>query len=173
MTYLENDTLKLRALEPEDLDVLYRWENDSSLWHYGNTMAPYSRFSLKKYLSESRLDIFQSRQLRLVITLKPARIAVGTVDLYDFDPMNKRAGIGILIDKDYRRRGLALQALNLLEEYAFRFLMMKQLYAFVPEKNEASIELFKSGGFEQSGYLRDWVKNDDGFENVFFMQAIR
>jgi diamine N-acetyltransferase len=173
MVYLENNILKLRALEPEDLDILYRWENDSNLWRYGSTLAPYSRFSLKEYISESRWDIFQSRQLRLMITLKSGNISVGTIDLYDFDPMNLRAGIGILIDGDYRRQGLALQALVLLKDYAFRFLTMKQLYAFVPEKNEASILLFKRGGFEQSGYLHAWIKNDDDvFENVFLMQAI-
>jgi diamine N-acetyltransferase len=172
MTFLEDATMRLRALEPEDLEVLYGWENDSNHWRYGATLSPYSRFSLKEYLSESRLDIFQTRQLRLMITLKTDGCAAGSIDLYDFDPVNGRAGVGVLIDGRYRRQGLALRALNLLKAYAFCFLGMKQLYALVPEANEASVRLFCSGGFEIAGFLRDWIKHDEAFEGAFLMQAI-
>ena len=39
MALLENERVCLRALEPEDLELLYRWENDSELWEVGNTLA--------------------------------------------------------------------------------------------------------------------------------------
>jgi diamine N-acetyltransferase len=172
MKFLENEKICLRALEPEDLDVLYKWENDSSLWRYGSTLAPYSRFSLKGYLSDARLDIFQSRQLRLRIVLKEGSIAVGTIDLYDFDPINCRAGIGILVDEIYRQQGIGLQALQLIKEYAFGFLMLKQIYAFVPEMNEASVKLFTGSGYEKSGKLRSWVKNNNSFEDTYLMQLV-
>ncbi len=172
MAYLESNLLKLRALEPEDLDILYRWENDSDLWRYGTTLAPYSRFSLREYLSDSRLDLFQSRQLRLMIMLKSENIPVGTIDLYDFDPMNSRAGIGILIDENYRHRGLGIDALKIIKDYAFNFLMMKQIYAFVPEKNIPSVKLFTRCGYETSGLLHSWIKNNESFDNVFLMQLI-
>ncbi len=173
MIYLENDIVKLRALEPEDLDILYRWENDSSLWRYGSTLAPYSRFTLREYLSDARLDIFQSRQLRLMVILKSENKCAGTIDLYDFDPMNGRAGIGILIDDNYRQRGIGAEALNLMKEYAFGFLMMKQIFAFVPEVNIPSVKLFQRCGYEISGQLRSWIKNEDQFEDVFLMQLIK
>ena len=173
MAYLENDTIKLRALEPEDLDILYHWENDSDLWRYGNTLAPYSRFSLREYLSDSRLDIFQSRQLRLMIVLKEKDLAIGTIDLYDFDPINGKAGIGILIDGNFRQKGLGIEALHLMKEYAFKFLMMKQIYAFVPERNIPSIKLFEKCGYEKTGHLRSWIKNDETWEDVFMMQLIK
>jgi diamine N-acetyltransferase len=169
---LENETVLLRALEPEDLDTLYRWENDTRLWRYGNTLAPYSRLSLKAYLSDARLDIFQSRQLRLMIVLKAENAAVGAVDLYDFDPMNDRAGIGILIDEQYRRRGIATRALSLMKEYAFRFLRLKQIYAHVPERNEPSVKLFSNCGYEITGKLIAWIKNEVDFENVYLMQLV-
>jgi diamine N-acetyltransferase len=169
---LENETLQLRAPEPEDLDILYRWENDTRLWRYGNTLAPYSRFSLKAYLADAQPDIFHSRQLRLMIVLKAENATVGTVDLFDFDPANDRAGIGILIDERYRRRGLAAEALSLMKEYAFRFLRLKQIYAHVPERNEPSVQLFTRCGYGISGRLIAWIKNETDFENVYLMQLM-
>jgi diamine N-acetyltransferase len=159
-------------MEPEDLDILYRWENDTRLWRYGNSLTPYSRFALKTYLSDARLDIFHTRQLRLMIVLKTENAAVGTIDLYDFDPMNSRAGAGILVDERYRRRGVATEALNLIRAYAFHFLRLKQIYAFVPERNMPSMTLFRNCGYEVSGKLTAWVRNETDFEDVYLMQLI-
>ena len=59
---LKNKELLLRAPEPEDLELLYKWENDTRLWEYGNANAPYSRFSFRQYLAESKQDIYADRQ---------------------------------------------------------------------------------------------------------------
>ena len=172
MKLLEGEAIYLRALEPEDLDFLYKWENDTTLWRYGSSLAPYSRFSLRDYLADARLDIFQSRQLRLMIVSKSENLPIGTVDLYDFDPINCRAGVGILVDAEYRKQGIGMYTLKLIREYALKFLMMKQLYAYVPERNEPSVKLFTNSGYEKTGKLISWIKNGDNYEDVFFMQLI-
>jgi len=172
MTYLENDEIKLRALEPEDLDALYKWENDAELWNCGITIAPYSKFAIKEYIAESRLDIFQSKQLRLMIVKKDNNEPAGTVDLYDFDPMNLRAGVGILIDEAYRGKGVGKQALHLINNYAFDFLLLKQLFAYVPRQNEISLKLFSQSGYSNTACLKEWIKTSNGFEDVFLMQLI-
>ncbi|MDL2224372.1 GNAT family N-acetyltransferase [Bacteroidales bacterium OttesenSCG-928-M06] len=172
MALLENDKILLRALEPEDLDALYKWENDSTLWNYGSTLAPYSKFALREYLSGSTQDIFQSRQLRLMIVDKESRMSIGTIDLYDFDALNLRAGVGILLDAEYRNKGFGFHALNLMKEYAFRFLLLKQLYAYVPQPNNPSYKLFKKAGYEESGLLKSWIKTAYGFMDVYFMQQM-
>ena len=172
MTFLENDKIILRALEPEDLDVLYKWENDSSLWNYGSTLTPYSKYALREYISGSTQDIFQSRQLRLMIEEKTTGNSLGTVDLYDFDPLNMRGGLGILLDAHYRQKGLGFQTLFLMKEYAFRFLLLKQLYAYVPKPNKPSLKLFQKSGYEEVGLMKSWIKTADGFIDVYFMQLI-
>ena len=172
MAFLENETIRLRALEPEDLDVLYRWENDSGLWAYGNTLAPYSKFALREYIAESRRDIFQTRQLRLMITLKDENKAVGIIDLYDFDPINLRAGVGILLDQDYRNQGLGTQALLLIRQYAFEFLLLNQLFAYIPKSNVHSIKLFSKCNYKQAGILNAWIKQRDVFDDVLVVQLI-
>jgi diamine N-acetyltransferase len=169
---LENNDISLRATEPEDLELLYRWENDTRQWPLGNATAPFSRYTLRQYLAESNQDIFADRQLRLMITLRHEEETIGAADLYDFDPFHLRAAVGILVETDKRQQGYGLQALLLLERYAFSFLQLKQLYAFVPCSNVASNKLFTKAGYEESGLLREWIRYDDLFDDVRVMQRI-
>jgi len=163
--FLENEKIKLRAPEPEDLGVFYKWENDTELWSLGSTIAPCSRYDLKQYIV-SQKDIYEAKQLRLIIEKKEEKVTVGTIDLYDFDPHNRRAAIGIVIDKVYQRNGLASEALSLLCEYVFSFLKLHQLYAYIPVKNEPSKKLFSHCGFKEKGLLSDWLQTTDGYEDV-------
>ena len=172
MPYLENKQIKLRAIEPEDLDVLYRWENDADLWKFGATITPYSKFALKEYIAESRFDIFQSKQLRLMIVWKENNESVGTIDLYDFDPMNQRAGVGILIDSAYRGTGIGKQTLKLIQDYAFEVLLVKQLFAHIPKQNKISLKLFSNSGYTNTACLKNWIKTNGGFEDIYVMQLI-
>ena len=73
MTLLENATISLRAPEPEDLDILYIWENNPEIWKVFGTVVPFSRFVLKQYLDNAGKDIFETRQLRLIIQLNKGK----------------------------------------------------------------------------------------------------
>lgn len=170
---LENNILRLRAPEPEDLDLLYAWENDTVIWENGASIVPFSRYSIKQYLIDYKHDIYVDKQLRLVVTLRETGESVGTVDLYDFDPFHRRAGVGILIDRKHRCKGYGLQTLTLLEEYAFRFLNLKQLYAIIPEKNSSSIRLFTKADYRQTGLLEEWLSSGDSFYHALIMQKIK
>ncbi len=168
---LSNEHIRLRALEPEDLELIYKWENDSRWWTQGNTTAPYSRTTLRRYIHETQqTDIYESKQLRLMVTLNENDVTVGIIDLYDFDLRNSRAGIGILIDDKYRNRGLALQALDLLKGYAFEFLRLHQLYALIAVTNEPSCKVFEKAGYKVAGTLKDWVAQGLEFEDVVLVQ---
>lgn len=169
---LDNDILHLRAPEPEDLDVLYKWENDTDVWKFGSAMSPYSKFVLRQYIADAQTDIFQSKQLRFMIELNQDKHTVGTIDLYDFDARNSRCGVGIYIDDEWRKRGFAMQAMDLLQNYAFNFLKINQLFAVIPESNKASLQLFQSRGFIKSGILQQWVSYENIYENAFIVQKI-
>lgn len=172
MKLLEDDRIHLRPLEPEDLELLYKWENDATLWTLGGTVSPYSYYILKEYISASHKDIYEQRQQRLMITLKDDGTTVGMIDLYDFDPHNSRAGVGILIDANYQGKGYAGNAVKLITEYAFSFLKLHQLYVHIPVENIPSIKLFTACGFKASGILRDWNSVAKGFCHVSIMQLI-
>jgi diamine N-acetyltransferase len=170
MTLLKNDMIKLRPLEPEDLDLLYAWENDTSMWASGSTVSPYSRYTLKEYIARSHRSIYEMRQLRLMIEV--SGVATGLTDMYDFDPHNRRAAVGILLDPAHRRKGIATEALSILVDYAFSFLKLHQLYAYIPADNESSKALFKRCGFTVSGILTDWILTGDGYSDVLPVQLI-
>ena len=170
---LTNTTLYLRAPEPEDLEVLYKWENDTDVWKFGSAMSPYSKFVLRQYIADAQTDIFQSKQLRFMITLHEGDVTIGTIDMYDFDALNSRCGVGIYIEPGSRKNSFALQSLNLLLNYAFYFLNINQLYAVIPESNKASIKLFKNSGFSTSGVLQQWVSNDNEYENAIIVQKLK
>ncbi|MDR2791704.1 MAG: GNAT family N-acetyltransferase [Tannerellaceae bacterium] len=173
MAFLKDETVQLRALEPEDLPFLYRWENDTDLWTLGNTVAPYSRHTLTEYLADARRDVYDTRQLRLVIETLPDHLSVGLIDLFDLDIHNQRAAVGIFIIPAYRKKGIGAAALRLLADYAFRFLHLHQLYAHVPADNAESLALFRHCGYQSGGRLSQWAIHPSGlFADVFLLQLI-
>lgn len=172
MKYLQSDRICLRAPEPEDLDLLYQWENNSEWWNLGSTLVPFSHYQLRSYIAEAHRDIFDIKQLRLMVDSIEEEKTVGMVDLYDFDPHHRRAGVGILIDPAYQRKGLGAEALTLLVMYAFSFLKLHQLYAYISLENEASKELFTRCDFVQSGVLKDWITTENGYADVITMQRL-
>jgi diamine N-acetyltransferase len=170
---LENKTISLRAPEPEDLDLLYIWENEPSTWQVSGTLTPFSKYVLKQYLEHAGKDIYEAKQLRMMIQLKSKHRPVGAVDLFDFDPHHQRAGIGILIaEPSDRRHGYAREALDTLITYCFKVLHLHQLYCNIAAGNQASIELFSAAGFEESGRKRDWLYRGSGFEDELLFQKL-
>lgn len=163
----------LRALEPTDLDFLFQVENDESLWHLSNTVVPFSRFLLSKYLKNSHKDIFEIKQLRLVICKVSNHKTLGFIDLFDFDAKNKKVGVGIVIkSKKDRQKGYAFEVLTMLCNYAFTHLSLHQVYANILEDNTASIQLFEKAGFIKTGTKIDWVFNNGNFTNEHQYQLI-
>jgi len=171
--FLDNNILYLRAPEPEDLQILYEWENDTDVWKFGLAISPYSKYVLKQYIVDAQTDIFQSKQLRFMITLKQEQCTVGTIDLYDFDAINSRCGVGIYIDHAYRNKEYATQALGLLEDYVFNFLNINQLYATIPQNNKASLQLFGHSEYSESGVLKQWISTEEGYENAIIVQKLK
>lgn len=170
--YLVNSQINLRALEPEDLDLLYKWENDTNQWIHSSTLSPYSKLTLRQYINDAiEMDIYQSKQLRLMIDTSD-NTTIGSIDLYDFDVRNKRAGVGILIDEQFRNKKYGCQALHILRDYAFNYLNMNQLYAYISQSNHASIQLFEKAGYIQCGFFQNWICTDNGFEDVIVVQLI-
>ena len=171
---LESKTIKLRALEPADVDLLYDWENDSSIWHLSNTLAPFSRFALEQYVMNSHEDLFTTKQLRLMIDLitNEETRTVGCVDLFDFDPVNKRAGLGILIINEEREKGYASEALDIITNYAFTRLLLHQLYSNVMVGQQASLDLFKKKKFEIIGIKKQWLLVENEWVDEYILQLI-
>ena len=173
MTTLKGEKIFLRALEHSDLDFLYLLENDETGWEVSNTTTPYSKHILQQYLDNAHRDIYDVKQLRLVICTLTNERAVGFIDLYDFDPKHSRAGVGIIIfSEENRHQGFAFEALQLMNQYAVTHLNIHQLYATISEDNTQSIQLFKKAGYMESGVKKDWIKSGKTYKNELFYQLI-
>ena len=169
--FLKNDTIYLRALESSDLDFLYTLENDVAVWRVSNTVAPFSREVLQQYLNQAALDIYTTKQLRLVIcTNKEERI--GTIDLFDFEPLHRRAGVGIIILTSYQRQNFASQALQLLLNYSSEYLLLHQVYCSIATNNTASLQLFQKFNFHIIGKRLQWLKTKTGWVDVWDLQKL-
>lgn len=173
MITLKGEHIYLRALEPEDIDFVHAIENDESFWEISNTQTPYSKFLIKQYLEHAHKDIFEVKQLRLVIS-SYKNDTLGLIDIFDFDFKNNRAGIGVLLkEPNDREKGYGKEALSLLINYCFTHLGLHQLYCNISEENEASIKLFTKQGFKNIGLKKDWNYMNGSYKNEYLFQLIK
>ena len=170
--FLQDDALILRAPEMSDLETLFAWENDSSLWHVGNTIAPYTHRQLYEYIDTYEADIFKSRQLRFVIMEKESERCVGVIDLFDFEPINRHASLGILISADDRGKGYACKAISLLCNYCGTHLGIHSLTAVTEKTNQSAINLFRKCGFDTCGCLRSWIRRGNVYNDAVLFQIL-
>ena len=169
---LTDGKYRLRAPEPEDLDVLFNMENDSSIWMVSGNAVPYSRYQIKKYIQQSQHDFYTDRQIRFMIVREKDNVVLGSVDLTDIDPYNGRAEVGIALLSEYRGQGIASAALKIVLGYAKSVLHLRQLFCVVPADNDTSVKLFASSGFCESGRLQQWLVHEENYSDVLILQKI-
>ena len=167
---LTDGRYRLRAPEPEDLDVLFNMENDTSIWMVSGNAVPYSRYQIKKYIQQSQHDFCTDRQIRFMIERESDSVVLGSVDLTDIDPYNGRAEVGIALLSEYRGQGIASAALKIVLGYAKSVLRLRQLFCLVPADNETSVKLFVSNGFVESGRLAQWLVHEESYSDVLILQ---
>lgn len=155
----------LRPLEPEDLELLYSIENDSSLWWVGCQTAPCSHYALKQYIAGNQCDIYKDEQLRLVVEENGK--ALGLLDLFDFNPKNRRVEFGIALLKEAQGCGVASRAIEEMVGYCRSVLHLHQVVAIVPENNEASLRMLQRAGFEFGATLRSWLLTTENGEETY------
>ncbi len=169
---LKAENIYLRTIEPSDAKYLVQWENNPENWTVSNTLVPFSEHLILQYVNSAQ-DIFETKQIRFMICLQESNLPIGTIDLFEYDPMNQRAGIGVLIaESGERKKGYANEALQLIIHYGFDRLNLHQLFCHIFETNETSIHLFEKNNFVKKGRKEDWVKTKNGWETELFYQLI-
>lgn len=165
----KGEQVYLRTIEPWDADRILKWENDPENWRVSNTLVPFSKHMIEQYVNSSQ-DIFSFRQLRLMIALNENQDTIGAVDLFDFEPRHQRAGVGILVEKEYRNKGIGKEALRLLEEYVLNVLGVRNLYCNILEDNPGSIKLFEDSGYKRVGVKKNWFSDNGKWLDEFMYQ---
>ena len=157
--------IHLRKLEPDDLPFLYRWENDALCWSDAANHNLLSQHDLREYIAQSTGDIYRDGQLRLIVEeyeeSASHKLTLGCIDLFDFDPRNRRAAIGMYIAPDFRGRGIGQEAVRMLEEYAFGYLHLRVLYAIIRVTNHACSHIYRLRQVIPTSELRAWTLEDN------------
>ncbi|MDK2910398.1 MAG: diamine N-acetyltransferase [Bacteroidales bacterium] len=170
---MEGKLVRLRALEMSDVSLIYQWENQPDIWQTSQVPGPYSMEAIRLYIQNALThSVLAMQQVRFMIETLDDHVRVGLADLFDIDMLNRKAGIGIMIDAEHRKKGYAADALHLVISYGFNHLKLHQLYADIAISNRKSLSLFRSAGFIQTGRRKDWVKIPGGFEDALFLQFI-
>lgn len=169
---LTDGTIRLRALEPTDLDMVEQWENDTRLWTVTDTQAPYSRQMIWQYLKTYNGDIYASHCLRLVITLAQSGQAVGLLDFEHFSAFNNRCEIGLLVAGQFVGCGYGHRAVAIAMRYAAEHLGLRQAYVVVRTDNESCLRVFEDNGFEHSGLLKQWIKRGKQYHDALILQRL-
>ena len=158
-------------MEPSDIESIYLWENDPEVWRVSGTTAPLSLQRIAQFIEEQSYDLYATRQMRLIVECK--EIAVGTLDIVEFDPQHLRFGIGILIyAPESRRNGYAHAAIEAIKDYARNTLALKQIWASIAADNSASIALFEGCGFTLCGTRKAWLRTQHSYIDQLEYQCI-
>lgn len=161
--------LRLRAMEMEDVDLMYRVENDASLWHLGSASVPYSHALLRDFVLNTTGDIYTDKQVRLMVEDDEGQV-VGMVDLTDFSVKHSRAQVGIIILEPFRGMGYATEAIRLVVSYASDVLHLNQLYAYIETDNVNCLTAFRSNGFQTVVTINQWIRVAEGYRDVLMLQ---
>lgn len=154
----------LRAVEPEDAELIFSVENDTEVWEYSDNVAHFSLNLLKRYAESYNADPWSQGMLRLIVCERRENMPaydsepLGIVDLYDISLLHRTAKVGIYVRKDFRKEGVAKQSLLILKDYVRSRLGLKSLLALVAVNNGAGHRLFASVGFSEVGMIPQWIK---------------
>ena len=164
---MNSPKITLRALEPEDLELLYTIENDTEAWDTSSARVNYSKFAIKQYIAQQPQELAACGEMRLVITDSTTHKAVGTADLTGYSPTDRSAEIGIAVLKSERGKGYGKAAIEALEHYARNFYNMRMLYAHTSDKNNpAAKNLFAGSGYTQVATLPEWHFYSGEYEDL-------
>lgn len=137
--------ITLRLPQLSDAETILAWENNPENWDVSDNDSPYSLSDIEELIASFQ-TFKQPTQLRFIICSD--NHLLGAVDLFEINYEIKSAAIGILIaDFAFREKGIATEALNLIEIEAKRF-NLQRLHASIHIGNTASRRLFEKAGYK-------------------------
>ena len=158
----------LRRPKLLDLDQLLLWENNLDNSLYSDNPIFYTREQIEQFLTSDQ-DILLDRKIRFMIDSSGSPI--GCIDLFEYDMVNSRAGVGIFIDEKFRNMGFGTKALSLLKSICMKDYFISNLHVNILYTNKTSIQLFERAGFTKNGVKENWIRTENSMLDVWFFQC--
>jgi len=162
----------LRTPDISDVQFMLDIENNERYWHLSGVTSPYSKKDIEQFINESSSNLKTDCQLRLVIIDISTKKRAGLLDVFEYEPLHKRAGIGIFLLEEFRGHGLASDALRVLIQYLFKIMKLHQLWCNILTENTESMKLFNGAGFNQTAIKKDWIFHNGKFHDEAIFQLI-
>ena len=166
--------IRLRALEPEDAETLFRFRQDSeSLQHQGQMGWPYSLAELRFRLDKLPEMTGQGDDMQLAIETLDGQM-VGEINIQLADPKHGTFAVGIALgERAVWGKGYAKEAMLLV----LRFMFMERryqkcnvgTYAF----NERSLALYRKLGFVDEGRVRRNYFTNGAYHDEIWLGMLR
>lgn len=165
---IQETSLKLRAMEPEDVDFVLECESDPESARWSDYRAPFSRNQLLTYALTYDADPFRSEQIRLIVSNLDS-LQIGIVDLYEISEKDSRAFIGITLHPSQRQKGLALPVIEAVLDYAIHYMGLRTLAAKVSTENSIALHIFEKAGFRKIALLPSWHRLGRDFHDFHLL----
>ena len=147
------DKIFLRAVTADDIANFQLWflqsepQTQSCRIHPLRSTAEVTEAFKKREPSANRGQF--------VIVRKKDKVPVGKISFFDYNPLNRSAELGILIDPDEQKNGYAGEAIRVLVKYLFHQRGFNKVYAQTAGFNKGAIKLLESLKFKKDATLRD------------------
>lgn len=153
----EGAKVRLRAVEPEDWEQFFAWDQDSETARRAYFIPfPRSAVATRQWAEVSANEVPVDDAYRLAIETLEGEL-VGTLNTNNCDRRQGTFSYGIAIGAEFRRQGYAAEAITLVLRYYFRELGYQKVNVQVYDFNEPSIRLHESLGFQREGQLRRMI----------------
>ena len=167
------DEIYIRPIDHADAELVLDWENNEENWSVSENDSPYSIIDILVLIGELQ-NVRKAKQGRWMICLPENGRPIGNVDLTEINFEDNSCSVGILIaDKENRRKGYALMALQLIEEEALK-LDLRKLRCTVHFDNMESVALFLKNNYKKIGIENpSSSKEDDYIEIIKFEKCLK
>ncbi len=149
--FRKGERIYLREVRMSDVNQnYYTWLNSPETNQYlESRYVPQSLENISNYVKsrDGKID-----EVFFAICWKNNQKHIGNIKLGPVNWIHRRADIGLLIgDKEYRGRGVATEAIQLVVEYAFNILNLHKITAGSHCTNIGSVKAFQKAGFVIEG----------------------
>ena len=169
MPPLRGDVTTLREVAVSDVYALFTLFSDPDVMRYWSRPPMTVRAEAEGLIDEIG-ESFSTRSGFNWMVVQPDDDAViGTVALFRFEPRHRRAEIGYSLRSDHWGRGLAIEAVTTMLDWAIRTLGLHRVEADIDPRNEGSRKLLARLGFASEGVLRErYFVGDDVSDTELF-----
>lgn len=159
--------LILRPLAPPDTADLFAIFSDPLAVRYWSS-APWQRLSEAEQAIDQAIACYRDQSaLRFGVQFEGRLI--GTVNMHQFFPQNRRCELGYALHSAYWGRGLASEALTAALDHGFRELALNRVEADIDPRNDASARLLERLGFRREGFMPErWMVHGEVADTAFY-----